>query len=137
MKSSLPSSATFDWNRWVGLPFVTRGRGPNAYDCWGLVRSVLLEVGHELPLFLEDGVATPEQKASLDQWAFVHAGTPQSFDVIIFDLGHQSLHLGLVCGPQMFLHITYGKTSVVERFINLRWRSRLKGFYRYGGLAQD
>lgn len=115
----------------MGVPFVVRGRGPKAYDCWGLVRGVLLAAGQDLPLFLEDGDGISEQKARLDQWTFLHDATPQPFDIVIFDLGKQSLHLGVVCGPQMFLHITYGMTSGVERFTDLRWRSRLKGFYRY------
>jgi cell wall-associated NlpC family hydrolase len=28
---------------WIGLPWADRGRGPQAYDCWGLVRAVLAE----------------------------------------------------------------------------------------------
>ncbi len=116
----------------MGLPFVARARGPLAYDCWGLIRAVLLEAGHDLPLFLDDGVATHEQKARLDQWRPIHPGNPQPFDIVAFSLGKGMLHLGLVCESVYFLHTATGRPSGVESFVLQRWRSRLKGFIGMG-----
>jgi len=38
--------------RWIGLPFRLLGRGPDAYDCWGLVCAIYVDqVGIALPSF--------------------------------------------------------------------------------------
>jgi cell wall-associated NlpC family hydrolase len=130
MNSPPFSAATFDWHRWVGLPFAPRGRGPS-YDCWGLIWAVLREVGHDLPSLLDDGVATGEQKARLDQWKPVPPGDPQLFDIAAFCYTKDTLHLGLVCGPGVFLHTAGGEGSSMDNFLQWPWRSCLKGFYRF------
>ncbi|GJL65115.1 MAG: tail assembly protein [Nitrospirales bacterium] len=138
MNSLLCGNPAFDWNHWAGLPYAPRGRGPHAYDCWGLLVAVLQAAGHDLPCVLDDGAATSEQQARLAQWKPIPPGhSPQPFDMAAFCYIKDTLHLGLVCGPGLFLHAAGGMASRIDNFVYQRWRSRLRGFYRYGGLAHD
>lgn len=42
------------WGRYVGAPFEDGGRGPDSYDCWGLLRAVYSDVrGVTLPTYGE------------------------------------------------------------------------------------
>ena len=42
------------WARYIGLPFQDGGRGPHAFDCWGLVRDVYArELAVALPSYGE------------------------------------------------------------------------------------
>ncbi|MGP0594210.1 NlpC/P60 family protein [Nitrospira sp. T9] len=134
------SETLFDWNQWIGLPFRTRGRGPDRYDCYGLVRAVLLDAkGIPLPAFLDD--ETPidsEAHDHLERWVLVDVPHPIQFDILHFQMPSRLPHLGLaVDNVGLFLHATMGSASHVERLCISSWRCRLRGIYRYGGMAQE
>ena len=49
----------------IGKPFKLGGRGPDAFDCWGLVREVMqrMRPGLALPDWASDGIARDDQRA--------------------------------------------------------------------------
>ena len=133
--------ADFNWSAWVGLPFELLGRGPEAYDCWGLVRAVLGHAGGVLlPSFLDyddaeingQGTKVIAEKKTLDFWVPIFgAEFLEPFDVLIFTIGLDPHHVGIYCGNGDFLHIQRNEESQIERLHSRRWRHRLEGAYRY------
>lgn len=125
----------------VGLPWLAGGRDMAACDCWGLVRlvyRVVLKV--ELEAF-DDRYATTEERAEIaaliagekivGKWREIAPGAEADFDVIVFNcFGHES-HVGLIAGRGMMLHATQGRLSGLERYLEGKWRPRIRGFYRH------
>lgn len=131
----------------VGLPFADHGRG-DGYDCWGLIRAVLLELrGLALPSYGEAYRAASDQAqvavAIQDGLVrdFVRVDRPQPFDLVIFNIGGKPWHVGLVVAPNQFLHCpeptelpdgrTTGGTSRLERLDDRMWHKRIEGYYRH------
>jgi NlpC/P60 family protein len=129
------SSHAYDWNQWVGLSFRARGRGPDQFDCYGLLSAVLLDAKNmRLPAFLDDGVPVDQEAHDhLERWVLVDAYYPLPFDILCFRMPNRLAHLGLALDANHFLHITMGAHSRVERLRISSWRCKLRGIYRYGG----
>ena len=117
------------------------GRGPCAYDCWGLVRDVIKEgLGVSLPSFAEytdsaiggDGERMLSEKIPfMTEWQPVATEDAQPFDVIVLNIAGNPNHVGVVCGGKQFLHVERGGTSQIERYHSRRWALRIEGIYRY------
>ena len=56
--------AAVDVNDLIGKPYRLGGRGPDAYDCWGLVREVLRRMlpGQALPDWASDQMSKDRQR---------------------------------------------------------------------------
>lgn len=129
--------------KWVGRPYADKGRGPNAFDCWGLVRAVLrTERGANLPDYADAYTSScNEQSAPRAVLAGLAAGwqkvmQPAAFDLVILAIARRPWHCGLVVAPGLFLHCPpphRGSTqtlSCIERLDSITWRNRVEGFYR-------
>lgn len=123
---------------WIGLPYVDKGRGPKAFDCWGIVRAALLAAyGLALPSYADSytvasdhrSVTAAVQAGLLDGWRAV--ARPQAGDIVILNVGNRPWHCGLVVADNLFLHIQPGTTSNMERLDSLQWRNRIEGYYRH------
>jgi cell wall-associated NlpC family hydrolase len=122
----------------VGKPFQWGARGPDAYDCWGLVTAALQGVGLPVPPDLmkaEDGVKdttrTLESEIATPLW--VRQGTPQPGDVVALSTHRLIHHLGLWT-PWGVLHTLERCGAVVNQLTQLRMMgySRIE-FYRWAG----
>ena len=131
-----------DLARWIGLPYADKGRGPDAYDCWGLARAVLAERGMALPDYAEaytraadhDSVAVAVRAGLADGWQPVDK--PQAFDLVILNIAQRPWHCGVMVAPDRFLHVMppgpKGQAfSCIERIDSPRWARRIEGFYRH------
>jgi cell wall-associated NlpC family hydrolase len=127
---------TFD--RFVGIPYADKGRGP-AYDCWGLLAAVMRELrGIELPSYSDQYVTADDRKAlaaliadELDPWDEIAAGQEQAFDAVLMREGRFPRHIGIVTEPGRLLHVSAGETSMIERYREGPLKHRVVGFYRY------
>ena len=129
--------------RYVGLPFVIGGRGPGAYDCWGLTRLVLAEQ-FAVPFPSFDGYDAEYDHAALANHCAavwppcvtvvgpVHA---QPGDVVLLRMAGQACHVGLIVAPPYFLHTEPETESCLERLDSARWQRRIAGIYRPIDLA--
>lgn len=128
---------------YVGLPFADHGRA-GGFDCWGCVRAVLADLrGIVLPDYgagyadMDDhrGIACAITGGLVRD--FVRVPRPQPFDLVIFNIAGQPRHVGLVVGPDQFLHCPEpteagkGGTSRIERLSDRMWHKRIEGFYRH------
>jgi cell wall-associated NlpC family hydrolase len=125
------------FDRFVGIPYLDKGRGIAGCDCWGLVCMAFRELrGIELPSYAERYVTASDRLAmarliagELDNWQEV--GDEQTFDAVLIREGNFPRHIGLVTSPGMVLHVEPGETSRIERCRSGILKNRIVGFYRY------
>ena len=120
-----------DVSRYIGKPFKYGGRGPDCYDCYGLVLELLKEDGVIVPDYYSPNTG-PEIVAmvhnKIEEWKQC-ATTPGS--VLVFRLPGY-LHVGYFLGENYFIHAWEGSSGVVVERLDF-WRRRLLGAYRYAG----
>lgn len=111
------------WAKWVGKEFVTGGRGPEAYDCYGLVREVeRLEFGIELPEYRAyDNAFDHEQTVPLFargieqvKSQIIERDDARDGDLVFMRYKGRVAHIGVFVEPNRVLHIDRGCNSVVE-----------------------
>lgn len=127
---------------WIGTPYchqaATKGAG---CDCLGLMRGLWREVhgaepGH-IPAYAPDwSEATGEESlwnAARQYLVEVPVTQAGPGDVILFRMrsGAVAKHLGLLAGPDSFIH-AYSGHGVVESALTLPWRRRIVAAFRIG-----
>lgn len=129
-------------DRYVGLPWALRGRGPDAFDCWGLVREVLAQERHvALPSYLEE--YDPQDVAELaalaqreaPAWLEVAAAAAREFDVVLLRVAGEPSHVGVVAAGGRFLHVLPRAWAVLERLNSPKWAPRVVSFHRHPEFA--
>ena len=127
-----------DYSDLLGKPFAYHGRGPDSYDCWGLVREICRRGGVLLPDHASS--AKPEEQGEgikEDAEKYYRAvDAPEPLDVVLFQLLPRFVtHCGVYVGDGRFVHITQ-KTSVArEELASPIWINKIRGFYRFRGVA--
>lgn len=128
------------WEKYIGTPFEEKGRGPDTFDCWGLVRWVYLH-DHprkiELPSYTECYEHTNEReklaRVIVDErqkkWQKVEQ--PQEFDAILLRMRGVPMHVGVVTKKNHMIHCAEGINTYEESFKSLRWEKKVLGFFRY------
>lgn len=123
-------------SKYIGLEFEPFGRGPDSFDCWGLVRFFYRQ---EFNIILPDlnGYSSVKDHKSIEgivghqkkDWV------PDSAvygNVVVFNMAGRPVHVGVVIDTLKMLHIQTGKQSCLERFTTPRWKNRIEGIYRFG-----
>lgn len=95
---------------WIGKPYKNKGRGP-AYDCWGLVRAILMaERGITLPDYADAYTAADDQR-SVSQavqaglaYGWAQVDRPQAFDLLILRIAGRPWHCALMANNRQFIH---------------------------------
>lgn len=131
------------YNKYVGLPWKEDGRDNDGYDCWGLVRKVLLdEVGYVLPrldgvYFHPNGDNRPLLKAIAEYTAepfgwekLTNDEKPSIYNIVWLRNGGP-IHFGVMVDDKRFLHVERGCDSVIEKLDSPRWNRKIKGFFKH------
>jgi hypothetical protein len=141
----MPAFQTFAGDHWaslyIGKPWQSGTIGPNAYDCWGLVKTILeRHYNIRVPLIkvAEDNLKAivrefrdhPERQ----RWALVE--NPQDGNVVLLRQSRYPCHVGLWLDVDHggILHCMQGCGVVFQKERDLKvmgWH--IEGFYRYGG----
>lgn len=124
---------------YIGLEFADNGRGPDKFDCWGLLRKLYADrYGIEIPDFSDRYTNTGDAQGIAkiydehhSQWHKLGPGEEKEGDVIMLRLGTLPRHVGMVVAPGIMLHTEDGKDSVVERYDSQVWKNRTIGIYRH------
>ncbi|MCE9664531.1 C40 family peptidase [Halomonas sp. M5N1S17] len=117
----------------IGTPFRPHGRGPDHYDCYGLLVKAWRDVrGIELPDYVSDypRFKDSDQLASVVSGACVHdwqpVEVPQPMDAVVIYRDGRPMHIGLYLGAGQVLHIEHGIEAVAEPVTAFR----IEGYYR-------
>lgn len=125
-------------NDLIGKPYKDGARGPNAFDCWGLVMEVAGRAGIALPDIDvppdndRRGEIVSEQKKT----GFIRLENPDPYCLVLFriidDAGSIRWHIGVVLGKCLrFIHTT-GKMGVNISFLDdPKWKLHNEGYYKY------
>lgn len=131
------------FDRFIGIPYLDRGRSIVGVDCYGLVRLVYRELrGIELPSHVDRYVTAADQAAissliagELDPWEAIDKGSEIAFDAVLIREGAHPSHIGMVVTPGLMLHVARGETSRIERYRAGAICHRVVGFFRYRDCA--
>lgn len=125
------------------MPFLEKGRDYSGGDCWAVPYLAYRDIlGVELPSFVEEYTDTGFSSSSRKElnelikrsklsWFCVPEGDKlQPLDVVLFNLGGQPIHCGLMVDSKSFIHCERKIGVVVERIKDIKWIKRVEGVYR-------
>lgn len=132
----------------IGLEYERGARGPDLFDCWGLLMLVEREqFGHAIPAYEgivwnggrdHDGrteTAEVVERESAALWTPVGLDDEQAGDAVVLRMYGAPLHVGVVATPGWMLHSSEDANSALERYDGMAWHSRVIGFHRFRGRA--
>lgn len=120
----------------LGIPFEWGGRGPDTYDCWGLVEEALRRLGRTLPVTymeLDQASASARMVDEVASGRWERAQVPDVGDVAVLSTNRVIHHVGLLL-PDGVLHTTERRGAVIQRELLLRavGYQRVE-YYRWAG----
>ena len=118
----------------VGIPFADGGRGPESFDCWGLVREVYRRYGINLPDYnigcYDILNVTAEMERNRHYWREHKPPEIPVPSVVAFRVSAPMInHVGIYIGDGKFLHTREKAGAVIESLNSPVWRHRIEGFY--------
>lgn len=122
------------WVDLIGKPWRHRGRGPDAYDCYGLLREIYRRQGIELPdagYEADNASCSAALISNLPQW--------QRCEIIpgaglLFRRGAAPQHVGVALDDDRFIHATEDFNQVVISRLDdpmRHYRAFLLGAFHY------
>lgn len=117
----------------VGKGFQYGGRGPDVFDCFGLVRECYHRThGILLPDFLsptDQGAQAAVGAIKLQQWEEV---LPAPGVMVAIRVGRFTSHCAFMEAEDTLIH-AWKRSGGVTRVPLDEWKARITGFYRYVG----
>jgi cell wall-associated NlpC family hydrolase len=118
----------------IGKPFKWHGRGPDAYDCIGLLMEIYRRQGiflpdyksNELPAANAIDIGTAAMSWARSDWPFPGAA-------ILLKM-HPNLvtHVGVIVDERRFIHTLEQMNGVhLDEFRSPLWQKRTAGYYRW------
>jgi cell wall-associated NlpC family hydrolase len=117
----------------IGVPFEWGGRGPDKFDCYGLVMHLYREAhGVELPDYMSPSNSTTAAIMMAKEMSLWKSVDQQVNSVVLIRVNSMAAHVGFVLNSSKFTH-TWEKSGgvVVERLST--WQRRIIGYYEYVG----
>ncbi|MCE5334216.1 MAG: C40 family peptidase [Desulfobacteraceae bacterium] len=130
MKS--PESLQEQIDSLIGCPFEEFGRGPDSFDCLGVVRHVGSLFNVDIPDYESVFPQSERERKALAR-ALGDADrveTPQPGDVIYFRQEEGGIHMGIVVDSEYFVHATRKFGVCKTRLSHPMWSQLIQGFYR-------
>jgi cell wall-associated NlpC family hydrolase len=118
----------------LGKPFLYGGRGPDAYDCYGLAVELYKREGLNLPDYPSKD--DPDyQNTNFAHGAdnyFEQVTEPQPLDIVLFQIMPRFIsHCGVYVGHGRFVHILRKTSVTCEELASPVWENRNRGIYRF------
>lgn len=126
-------------NDYIRIPFKEHGRDRKGADCWGLACIIFKEeLNIDLPIM--DEYESTKDKARISEiikaesitWQAVQTKDEKAFDIAVFRMRGQPMHIGIVVKPGLMIHSERGSGVYITYYHKEgQWDKRLEGFYRY------
>ena len=121
-----------------GKPFELGANGPDAFDCWGVVRWGMWH-GYGVGLPSLDGLRDAETGDQLEAgieacdgaWCAVDAADVREGDVLQFKGRGLGMHVGLVVSDGWMIHSMRGRGGAMDRYRRHPWTGLLVAAYRH------
>lgn len=116
----------------IGKPFQWGGRGPEAYDCYGLVLEVYRRKGYKLPDF-----QSPEDRRRVlglvddAKPSFIEV-SPEPGAIVLMNLEPYGAHVGLLLPYGRLIHASELTQRVQIDPVRF-WEKRIENYYAYAG----
>lgn len=125
-----------NYNKYIGLPYVSNGRDESGIDCWGLVRLFYKqEFNIDLPSYTEEYSGAYDTRIlgmmDLYKHTWAQVSEPEVGSVIVFNILGEPFHVGIYAGEDKFIHARDGMDSVLESVNSPKWAKRIEGYYKY------
>ena len=119
-----------DFDDLIGMPFEYGGRGPERFDCYGLVMECARRDGITLPDFgfaNRQALVHAMMGATMPQWIDVRR---QPGAVVLIRVGRFVSHVGYMVNDHQMIH-AWEKSNGVT-IVNVdTWKHRIVGFYKH------
>lgn len=122
-----------DFSDLLGKPFAYGGRGPECFDCYGLVRELYHRAhGLWLPDYTSP-MSAPTIAALLGNQLQLYRQVPVASvnRIVVFRVLGYASHVGFTLGYDRFVHCWEGSNAVVMERLSFDWGSRIVGCYEY------
>ena len=119
-----------DVNDLLGKPYKVHGRGPDSYDCYGLVIEVEKRLGRELPDLYEIFEKKSEVRDTLlatQAVGLIKTDSPSFGDIIVFKKKGHIDHIAVYLKNDDFIHCDCNGVEV----LNLNYYYRKGEFYKW------
>lgn len=118
----------------VGKPFAKMGRGPDQYDCWGVVIEVARRVGKTVPdyeLYACDTYGENNRLYQEHVGEYVRVYVPEPGDIVVWKrISDGGLHFGAMVDGDRFLTTNPHTGVCVNRLSNPLVKQLVEGVYR-------
>ena len=125
-------------SNYIGIPYKINGRNEKGLDCYGLIIDIYKKhFSINLPDFNSSFLSSSDQaipnkaKKESEYWTPVNYNSRKQGDVILFNIGGNPFHIGLILDQSKMIHTLEGHNCVIESYSGARWRSRFEGIYRW------
>lgn len=113
--------------------FAYGGRGPEFYDCYGLIMEMHKRIGIELPEYKSEREPSLIQMLIIEgKKLFEQIEKPEPHCVVTFFIKpYITSHLGFMLDDKKFIHIMLKSRVTVERIDSDIWKDRLTGVFKW------
>ncbi len=129
------SVVSFHYSDLIGKPFADFARGPDAFDCYGLVIEVFKRSGYSFPdhgslVYMASRQIADKIAGYLSD--FQKITRPEVLDIVLMWREFPGVvdHMGVMVERGYFLHTT-GAGVICSRVDDPNWAGRIAGFYRW------
>lgn len=127
------------WVRdYIGKPYADHGRGPESFDCYGLVLAVLKKMGINAPDYgsqykhSEDDESVSKCIIGVSRgWTSVRLDQVNPGDILVLRVAGIPIHIAVVISKGLMLHTLRGRNSVVESYTSKAWQGRIQEVLRW------
>lgn len=134
-----------DSTKYLGKPFIDGGRGPQGYDCWGLVLAVYRDIfGIDVPVDYDVSahatmavVRAMSKEMEVGNWQLVETPVAPCVVAMATNSNHPDLvnHCAIYLGDNKIMHALKATGVVIQSTEDMRIRGRIKGYFLWAGLS--
>lgn len=125
-----------NFEKYIGIPYVEKGRDESGVDCYGLVRLIYKnELQIDLPSFSAEYTQTDtariEELIAQYKEGWEQTDEPVVGSIVLFRVFGNESHVGVVVSPTHFIHVRENQDSVIESLTSTSWARRKVGYFNY------